>query len=51
LKFHFTEAYPELKYLTVDTSYNHDATWAIGEAPQAPVEEVEEALAPVALEL
>ena len=40
LKFHFTEAYPELEYLTVDTSYNHDATWAIEETPQAPQGEV-----------
>ena len=37
LKFHFTEAYPELEYLTVDTSYNHAATWAIEDL--APVEE------------
>ncbi len=43
LKFHFTEAYPELEYLTVDTSYNNEHRgWVIGEAPQAPQEEVME---------
>ena len=26
LKFHFTEAYPEIKYLEVDTTYE-DSTW------------------------
>ena len=30
LKFHFTEAYPEIKYLEVDTTYE-DSTWEMEE--------------------
>lgn len=45
LRFHFTEAYPELQYMTIDTSYgtsyggNWDITW--NNAQGAPQEVVE----------
>ena len=32
LKFHFTEAYPELKYMTIDNNWGH--RYVVEEAPQ-----------------
>jgi len=39
LKFHFTEAYPELKYMTIDTQWhrrNHEALEDAGVIPNDP---------------
>jgi hypothetical protein len=36
LKFHFTEAYPELEYMTIDTSYKPRNLYAVQEAPNDP---------------
>ncbi len=43
LKFHFTEAYPELKYMTIDTQWhrrNHEAIGGYVDAVQPVLEEV-----------
>lgn len=39
LKFHFTEAYPELEYMSIDTNWHADYT--IQETPQMPNDEAQ----------
>lgn len=49
LKFHFTEAYPELEYMTIDTDWHTNIPWGNGDVGMdvAALVEMDEEAAPI----